>query len=97
MLSAVNLAALAYELAQIGADSKLPANAAALVIVLCLLGGVILLVTEHSLGESLIGTLGFVAALYAAGLHYGTSGILVIVVLSLLTLWFLGLVRGLLP
>lgn len=97
MLAAVNLAALGYTLVEIGSASKLPSNAISLIVVVCLLGGVILLVAEHSIAESLIGSAGFGAALTAAGTHYGLSGVLSILVFSMIVLWFLGLVRALVP
>jgi len=97
MLAAVNLAALGYRLALVGSAAKLNASLVSFIVVVCLLGGVIMLVSEHSLGSSLIGAVGFGASLASAGLQYGVNGVVFILVIAMLLLWFLGLVRGFLP
>jgi|GEM_PF-6861630 hypothetical protein len=97
ILAAVNLAALGLTLSEIGSTTKLASGALGLIVVLALLGGLFLLVAEHSLGEALVGVIGFGAALASAGLHYGASGVLVILVFAMLLVWFLGLIRGLVP
>lgn len=97
MLAAVNLAALGWELITQAAAIRTTAAIAAPVLVVVLLVSLIaLLVVARSLADLLIGLAGVAAALTGAYLNGGLAAVLVVLVLSMITVFLLGAARGIL-
>lgn len=96
MLAAVNLAALGWELITQAAAIRTTAAIAAPVLVVLLVSLIALLVVARSLADLLIGLAGVAAALTGAYLNGGLAAVLVVLVLSMITVFLLGAARGIL-
>lgn len=96
MLAAVNLAALGWELITQAAAIRTTAAIAAPVLVVLLVSLIALLVVARSLPDLLIGLAGVAAALTGAYLNGGLAAVLVVLVLSMITVFLLGAARGIL-
>lgn len=94
VLAVLQLAQLGLQLSDLD-DDGLDGDLIGAVIVCLLLGVLIaLVVAERSTGV-LLTVVGLTAGLVSVYLRYGTSGVVLLTVVSMVLLWLLGLVRGL--
>jgi hypothetical protein len=98
MLAAVNVALLGWDLAEQGAQVDLHAVATALglLVPVMIVSLLVLLVVSRSLADLVIGLIGTGAAFVNAYLQGGVPAVLIVLVLTMLSLFILGAARGLL-
>jgi hypothetical protein len=94
ILAGVNVAALVYQLSDTATHLDFPAGATAALLTICALSALLLLVVVRSFGDFLMGAIGVAATFLGAYLQGGTAAVLAVVVLTLLTLFLLGGIRG---
>lgn len=94
ILAGVNVAALVYQLSDTAAHFAFPAGATATLLTICALSALLLLVVVRSFGDFLMGAIGVAATFLGSYLQGGTPAVLAVVVLTLLTLFLLGGIRG---
>lgn len=94
VLAGVNVAALVYQLSDTAAHLAFSAGSTATLLTICALSALLLLVVVRSFGDFLMGAIGVIATIVGAYLQGGTPAVLAVVVLTMLTLFLLGAIRG---
>lgn len=95
LLAAVNVATLGYQLAdQAAAGAAGIADAAAVVLPALILVTLAALMIARSLADLLLGLVGVASALIDAYLDHGAAGALIVLTLTMLIVFLLGTLRG---
>jgi len=94
MLASVQLATLGLELIETGASTHLNPNTVGFLVPMIIVGGLIMLVVNHSAADAIIGLVGVASAILSVSLRYGVGGVMSVLVLAMLVLVLLGFVRG---
>lgn len=97
VLAAVNIASLGFEIVeQASAGGRAASTAAGAILPALILIALVALVVTRSLADLILGLLGGGAALTAAYLEHGAAGLIAVLVLTVMVLFLLGFLRGVL-
>jgi hypothetical protein len=94
LLAGISLAALVYELSSQAARLHLPATTLGDLIAVFALTAILLMTVVRSIADLVIGAVGIASTLFSAYAQGGIAAVIAVLLLSMLTLFILGLARG---
>lgn len=94
ILAGLNLAGLTYDVIRRGEELQVDSATASAGITVFVIAAVTLLVLERSVADAMVGGVGVAAVVIGTWMQDGPEGVLALLVLTMLTLFLLGLARG---